>query len=342
MAPEERLSEAIDRLLAGEEQAGRDLSREEERLLALARRLRSAQADFWPVDEAAFQRRLLAGFELQPRVRWRRAFAAGAAAAAVVAALLLGQPGTDSGPTVALLLPPKAAARTPATPTFHATAHRSGAQAAASFVAAAPMQTTAGPGAPLKTSTTYSTAAVVQVPARPLQAKDLGFGLVALRFPAPQALRGGLLHATSLSGRHYEVAAALVQAPKGSGVAVLQTSGLPGGWYRLPMDAGEAALFVPSSSLVARRSGWISVQSDEPGMPFAVRFTATRTEAALPIGETWQVKLVGTDGAEAPLWSSVRTVRGRRALVLVFNPTPAGTRSLHFLVTGQERLLDVP
>ncbi|MDA8346060.1 MAG: hypothetical protein M0Z66_11320 [Thermaerobacter sp.] len=331
MMLEDRLSQAIDRLIAGDVTSELELSLEEQELLSLTRSLRNARGAFWPADEATFTTRLLDGFagrQAQPRRPFL--FALGAAAAAVVAAAILGQTGGRTGQVAALMLPPLA-------------------PHAAHGTAAAAMAPLAAPQASLNKKVTFegSTFVVLRIAPLHLQVHSVGLGVVALRMPTQGLLQGGEIRATSLTRRTYEVAAVTMKAPEGNGIALLQTNGLPSGWYRLETGSGEAALFISSSVVPPLKKGWTAPSgASSPGGPFAMRFTATRTEAAFPLREaqsTAGLQLLGPLGPEDPLWSTQEVVEGRQAIVLVFDPTPRGTRQLTFLSGGHaETMVRLP
>ncbi len=342
MTPEERLSEAIDRLLEGTPDLAQDLPRAQAGLLALARRLLAARPAFWPTDEAAFTAKLLSGYR-DRRSPGLRMFSLGAAAVSVVAALALGQLGAGAVQPQALLLgaATPAAQATPNAPRTQSSEKQSVTNGVATplVISSAPAQGIASAPAQGKhVTTTYSVALpVAQPPARPLQVRALGFGLVALQLPTPQSVRSGVVRATSLTRRTFHLAAVTLRAPEGHGVALLQTNGLPAGWYRVQTSAGTAALFVPAQGAQVLVRRWTAILNPASGGPFAVRFQKTRTEVAFPLGASGPLRLVGPAGAEDPLLSSVRTVWGRPALVLVFDPTPKGAAALHFVGPGGKK-----
>lgn len=334
MRPEERLSEAIDRLLEGG--VPYSLEGEEAELLALGRSLRAARDSFWPRDQAAFARRLMADF----RASRRHPLASlASAAAAVLAAVALGQAAAKAPPVAAVMLAP--ALHTSAAQAAHA---ESTSQAPMSFSAAtpAPAPTSSAAAAPKSLAVQSDAAVRPEVTQRPLRLAStaVGMGVVAVRLPLGGTGFGADVHATSLTRRTYHVAAISVRSREGHAVALLQTSRLPGGWYRLRLGGAQTALFLPTPGATTLQSGWKEVSAPVPGGPFAVRFGPTRTQAAFPDdGSALGVRLVGQSGAEDPAWAIAQPLFERPAIVLTFDPTPAGTSALTFERPGGGRIL---
>lgn len=335
MPPEERLSLAIDQILADADPPA--LRGEEAALLALAAGLRAASLALVPPDTAAMRERLLRGFSVAAKTPAWRGGGLGAAAAAILCAVVLGQPGKSLQPQARWFTQTKAAKVI-----VHASTAAASAQIpATSFATSTGGAPTAAPFAPVHTNT-FAESTVVTAPVNPpkiFPARYASLGMLAVQIPPGIAPTERSAVLSSLVGTAYHVGLRMVGDAAGGHLALLETSGLPSGWYRAAIGRYHAMVYLARPGqipLLGRHLVAAAAGTKGPRL-LAVDFQATQTRAIFDATTLmgWRnIRMIGPNGPEAPAWAVQQMSGGTQAVVLVFDPTAAGTKAIAFRIPG--------